>query len=205
MTPDDIIQESFRRIEQEIGAHGLPAAAWQVVRRMIHASGDLDLVRAVEFRNDAVKKGIEALRDRVELVVDGTMTAAGISKAMLHRLGGGVYCFINNTDVSPDAQPENQTRSASAMTKALARFPHAVYVVGNSPTALLEICTAVRQGSVRPRLLVAMPVGFVNVIESKEQALGLDVPVMAVKGRKGGSAVAAAAVNALMHLALEGP
>lgn len=204
MGPDDILAESFRIIEAEVGPHPFGAAEWPVVRRMIHASGDVELVRDVTFSPGAVAAGVQALREGVPIVTDVRMVAAGIHRPSLEALGVGLHCFIDDPEVRRLAETGKTTRSRCAMEKAISAVGEAVYVVGNAPTALLALCAAVRRGDVRPRLVVAMPVGFVAVAESKEEALGLGVPVLAVRGRKGGSAVAAAAVNALLLLAREG-
>jgi precorrin-8X/cobalt-precorrin-8 methylmutase len=205
MRPDDILAESFRVIEAEVEPHPFGPVEWPVVRRMIHASGDPGLVRDVAFSPGAVAAGVAALREGAPIITDVRMVAAGIHRPSLEALGIGLHCFIDDPEVRRLAGTNGTTRSWCAMEKAVSAVGEAVYVVGNAPTALLALCAAVRRGTVRPRLVVAMPVGFVAVAESKEEALALGVPVLAVRGRKGGSAVAAAAVNALLLLAREGP
>jgi precorrin-8X/cobalt-precorrin-8 methylmutase len=202
--PDEILAESFRIIEAEVGPHPFAPDEWPVVRRMIHASGDLELIHDVAFTAGAVTAGVDALRGKGPIVTDVRMVAAGLHRPSLEALGVGLHCFIDDADLARLAETAGTTRSACAMDRAVAAVGAAVYVVGNAPTALLALCAAVRRGAVRPRLVVAMPVGFVAVAESKEEALALGVPVLAVRGRKGGSAVAAAAVNALLLLAREG-
>jgi precorrin-8X/cobalt-precorrin-8 methylmutase len=205
MRPDDILAESFRLIEAEVGPHPFDAVEWPVVRRMIHASGDVGLVRDVVLSSGAVATGLAALREGAPIVTDVRMVASGVHRPSLGALGVGPHCFIDDPDVRTRAEAMGTTRSWCAMEKAVAVVGEAIYVIGNAPTALLALCAAVRRGEVRPRLIVAMPVGFVSVAESKEEALALGVPVLAVRGRKGGSAVAAATVNALLSLAREGP
>ena len=202
--PDDILAESFRIIDAEVGEHAFDAAEWAVVRRMIHACGDVSLVRDVVFSPGAVAAGVRALREKAPLVTDVRMVAAGIHRPSLEALGVGVHCFIDDPEAARTAESRATTRSRCAMEKAIVLYPEAIFIVGNAPTALLALCEAVRRGEARPRLIVAMPVGFVAVTESKEEALTLGTPVLAVRGRKGGSAVAAAAVNALLLLAREG-
>jgi precorrin-8X/cobalt-precorrin-8 methylmutase len=201
LMPADILAESFRIIEREVGAHSFAAGEWQVVRRMIHASGDVDLVHATCFQRDAVAAGVRALRAGAPVVTDVRMVAAGLHRPSMQALNVAVHCFIDDPDVEQKARAQGGTRSAWAMQQAIAEIGPAIYVVGNAPTALLALCYAVRAGRVRPHLIVAVPVGFVAVTESKEEALALEVPVICVRGRKGGSALAAAAVNALMILA----
>ncbi|HKI31136.1 MAG TPA: precorrin-8X methylmutase [Gemmataceae bacterium] len=204
MGPDEILAESFRLIEAEVSPHPFDAAEWPVVRRMIHASGDLGLVRDVAFSAGAAAAGVRALREGTPIVTDVRMVAVGVHRPSLEALGIGLHCFIDDAEVGRLAEAAGQTRSWCAMEKAISAVGDAVYVIGNAPTALLALCAGVRRGAVRPRLVVAMPVGFVAVAESKEEALALGVPVLAVRGRKGGSAMAAAAVNALLRLAREG-
>jgi precorrin-8X/cobalt-precorrin-8 methylmutase len=202
--PEEIILESFRIIEAEVGRHEFPAEEWQVVRRMIHACGDLDIARAVQFQHGAVQAGVAALREGVPIVTDVRMVAAGINPQALRELGVGVHCFIDDPEVARLARVREVTRSYCAMEKAADVVGEAVYVVGNAPTALFALCDAVRRGTARPRLVLAMPVGFVDVIESKDRAVALGLPTIVVRGRKGGSAMAAAASNALLLLAALG-
>jgi precorrin-8X/cobalt-precorrin-8 methylmutase len=169
---------------------------------MIHASGDMDLGRATRFYRGAVAAGVAALRAGLPIVTDVTMVAAGLNRESLERLGVQVVCLINDPEVRELAAARGQTRSYCSMERACREIGEAVYVIGNAPTALLALCDAVRKHGLHPRLVVAMPVGFVSVVESKQQACELDIPVITVEGRKGGSAVSAAAVNALALLAI---
>jgi precorrin-8X/cobalt-precorrin-8 methylmutase len=202
MLPDEIIAESFRIIDREVGPHSFTPEEWPIVRRMIHAAGDVELARAVIFRNDAARKGPSALHAGAPVIADVNMVAAGI-RAPRQAASATVHCFIDDAEVKRRAEAERTTRSYRAMKHGLARFPEGIFVIGNAPTALAAVCEAVRENQARPALVCAMPVGFVGVLESKAQALTLDVPVIAVAGRKGGSAVAAAAVNAMLILAQE--
>jgi precorrin-8X/cobalt-precorrin-8 methylmutase len=204
IAPDQILNESFRIIDAEVGEHHFGPLEWPVVRRMIHACGDLDLVRFVQCDKAAVTGGVQAFRAGVPIVADVRMVATGIQAPARKTLGIDVHCFLNDPQIEGEASARGMTRCACAMERAIASFPEAVYVVGSAPTALAALAAAVRRGVARPRLVVAMPVGFVGVLESKEEILALPVPVIAVRGRRGGSAVAAAAVNALLLLALEG-
>jgi precorrin-3B C17-methyltransferase len=198
--PGDILAESFAIIEREVGLHSFGPQEWPVVRRMIHACGDLELVKAVCFHKDPVRAGLDALRRGVPFVTDVSMVATGINKPALSRFGLTVHCFIDAPEIREEAERIGQTRSYCAMARACRAFPEAVFVVGNAPTALLALCDAVRQGIARPPLVIALPVGFVAVVESKEEALSLDVPVITMPGRKGGSAMGAAVANALMEM-----
>jgi precorrin-8X/cobalt-precorrin-8 methylmutase len=204
LPPEQIMAESFRIIEAEVGAHTFNAVEWQVVRRIVHASGDLEFARLTHFQHHAAQAGVQALQEGMPIVTDVRMVATGILQPARQALGIALHCFIDDAEVARLAQAQGKTRSACAMQKAVAEVGPAVYVIGNAPTALLTLCTCVRQGLVQPRLIVAMPVGFVAVVESKEQALTLDTPVITVRGRKGGSAVATATVNALLLMAQQG-
>jgi precorrin-8X/cobalt-precorrin-8 methylmutase len=204
LMPEQIMAESFRIIDAEVGSHPFDAVEWQVVRRIIHASGDLEFARLVHFQHAAAHAGVQALQAGMPIVTDVRMVASGIQRPVLEKLGIALHCFIDAPEVAHMAQEQGTTRSACAMHKAVTEVGPAVYVIGNAPTALLTLSTCVRQGLVQPGLIVAMPVGFVSVVESKEQALTLDTPVITVRGRKGGSAVATATVNALLLMAQQG-
>ena len=203
-TSESILAESFRIIDAEVGPHGFGARDWPVVRRMIHASGDVELASSVRLHNDPVSAGVAALHRAVPIVTDVTMVLAGIQRGPAHNLGVALRCFLNDRGVDQEAGERGITRCACGIERGLARYGEAIYVIANAPTALLALCAAVRDGRARPALIVAMPVGFVAVAESKKAALALPVPVICVEGRKGGSAMAAAAVNALLNLATEG-
>jgi precorrin-8X/cobalt-precorrin-8 methylmutase len=200
---EDILAESFRIIDAEVGEHTLSATEWPVARRMIHACGDVDLVRHIYFGLGAAAAGVRAFKEGIPIVTDVRMVAVGIQAPARLALHVDLHCFIDDPEVSSEAKMRGMTRSACAMERALGRFPEAVYVVGNAPTALVVLTAAVRRGLAKPKLILAMPVGFVGVAESKDEAMKLTVPVMAVRERKGGSAIAAAAVNALLLLARE--
>jgi precorrin-8X/cobalt-precorrin-8 methylmutase len=202
--PDDILAESFRIIDAEVGAHSFGPLEWPVVRRMIHAAGDLGLAQLVHFSPGAVEAGVQALRMNGQIVTDARMVAHGLQRESVDALGLDIHCFVDHPDARTEAGARGVTRSAWGIERAVGRVPEAVFAIGNAPTALSALCAAIRRGEARPPLVLAMPVGFVGVLESKEEALRLPVPIIAVRGRRGGSAIAAAAVNALMLLAREG-
>jgi precorrin-8X/cobalt-precorrin-8 methylmutase len=202
-TPDEILHESFRIIDAEAGVHGFAPNEWAVVRRMIHACGDLEIARAVHFQHDAVAAGIAAVRAGVPIVTDVRMVATGLKSDALRELGTAVHCFIDDAEVARAAPARRLTRSYCAMEMAANRVGEAIYAIGNAPTAIFALADALRGGAPRPRLLLAIPVGFVDVIESKDLALSLGLPTITVRGRKGGSAMTAAALNALLLLACE--
>lgn len=205
--PAEIERESMRIIGEELTRRGivLPRETEAVVKRVIHTTADFDYADNLRFTPNAVPEGVEALRSGRAVVTDTNMAKAGISKAALGRLSGEAHCFMADGAVAEAAKAHGTTRAAAAMQKAAREYPEAVFAVGNAPTALLELCGLVQNG-LRPALVVAVPVGFVNVEESKRRifqtCLDCGVPCIAAMGRKGGSNVAAAICNALAYTAL---
>ncbi len=193
-----IEEESLAIIDREAGAHGFGPRAWPVVRRVIHATADFDFQRTLELHPRAVDAGIAALRARAPIVADVRMIAAGLPRL-------DVRCLIGDADVAQAAREGGTTRAAAAMRKAarLGILDGGVVAIGNAPTALAELQRLVEAGAVRPALVVAVPVGFVGAAESKEAARSLPVPWIVARGRKGGTPVAVAALNALAILAAE--
>ncbi len=202
MKPEEIETESFRIIDAEAGDHGWPAAEWQIVRRAIHTSADFEYVQAMVFSDDVVEKAVAALRSGAGIVTDTNMALSGISKPRLNALGCRMSCHVADQDVAAQAQSEGVTRSVAAMRKAVADPDNRIFVIGNAPTALFELLRLVAEGAVKPLLIIGLPVGFVGAEESKNAlASGSHaIPFITNIGRKGGSNVAAAVVNALAIL-----
>ena len=203
MKPQEIEQESFRIIDREAGPHSFSPQEWQIVRRMIHTSADFDYLQTVRFHPKAIAMGIEAIRSAKSIVTDTRMAHSGIRKAELGRFGIRVICNMDDPAIHAAARTSGSTRAAAALDAAAAEMPEAMYVIGNAPTALLRLIERVRSGEARPALIVGLPVGFVNAAESKAALVALDYPCITNTGRKGGSNVAAAVVNALILLATE--
>ncbi len=201
--PQEIEAESFRRIEALAGASPLPAEVWFVVRRMIHTTADLDYLRSVRFHPRAVAAGVEALRQGRPVGTDTRMLLAGISTGRLQRLGSEAFCLMDDPEVALEAKRRGTTRAAVVMELALPRLAGGIVAVGNAPTALLRLLELLAAGAPPPALVVGVPVGFVNAAESKEALSQQDCPYITALGPKGGSAVAAAVVNALAIKALE--
>jgi len=205
LRPEEIEAESFRIIDAEVGAHDWSAVEWPIVRRAIHTSADFDYARTMVISPDAVGRGITALCNGRGIVTDTTMALAGIDKIRLARFGVPVACFVADPAVSAEAVRLGITRSILAMRKAAADPGNGIFVVGNAPTALFELLRLVREEGLRPDLVVGLPVGFVGAEESKEKLLreasGLAIPFITNRGRKGGSNVAAAVMNALLKSA----
>ncbi len=208
LAPEEIEAESFRIIDAEVGPHPWGPAEWPVVRRTIHTSADFDYARTMVFSPRAVSRGVEALRKGLGIVTDTTMALSGIAKPRLGRFGVGAACFVADPDVAREAKAQGITRSILAMRKGAADRGNGIFVIGNAPTALFELLRLIREEGVRPELIVGLPVGFVGAAESKEALLALedefpDISFITNRGRKGGSNVAAAVVNALLILAEE--
>jgi precorrin-8X/cobalt-precorrin-8 methylmutase len=201
--PQEIETESIRRIEVQVGAHNLPPEIWSVVRRMIHTSADLDYLQNVRLHPRAVAAGVEALRRGCALATDTRMLLAGISTGRLARLGVEPFCLMDDPEVAKEAVRQGTTRAAAAMEAALPRLAGGIVAIGNAPTALLRLLELLEAGASPPALVIGLPVGFVNAAESKELLSRQDCPFITALGPKGGSAVAAAVVNALAIMALE--
>jgi precorrin-8X/cobalt-precorrin-8 methylmutase len=203
MKPQEIEQESFRIIDREAGPHSFSPQEWPIVRRMIHTSADFDYLRTVRFHPRAIAMGLQAIRTGKPIVTDTRMAHSGIRKAELGRFGVRVVCNMDDPAIQAAAQNSGSTRAAAALDAAVAEIPEAMYVIGNAPTALLRLIERVRAGEAQPALIVGLPVGFVNAAESKAALVALDYPYITNEGRKGGSNVAAAVMNALIQLAIE--
>jgi precorrin-8X/cobalt-precorrin-8 methylmutase len=201
-----IEDDSFAIIDREVGAHGLPDATWQVVRRVIHATADFEFLQLLQVSADAVASGIAALRRGAPLLVDVKMIAAGVSEERLAAYGCRVCSYISDPDVIETARRAGSTRAIEAMRKAHARgeVDGAIIAIGNAPTALLELVRLVREEGAKPALVIGVPVGFVSAAESKDAVLGVPVPSIVARGRKGGSPVAVAVIHALLLLSASG-
>ncbi|MEM9903593.1 MAG: precorrin-8X methylmutase [Cyanobacteria bacterium P01_D01_bin.44] len=195
-----IVYQSFAVIDQEIGAYDLTPEAYAVVRRVIHATADFEFKDLLHFSEDAIAAATKALPTGCPIVTDVGMVAQGIRRIVGETFKNPVIAAIEQ---APDQVLPGQTRTEAGVLRCAQQYPQALFVIGNAPTALLALCRQVAQGTVHPSLIVGAPVGFINVSESK-QALGdLAIPRIWVAGRKGGSGVAAAIVNALVILAWE--
>ena len=205
--PAQIERESMAIIERELRARGvaLPEENAALVRRVIHTTADFDYAANLRITAEAVHSAQAALRGGT-IVTDSNMALAGISKPALQKLGCTARCFMAEPFVAEAARERGCTRAVVSMDHAAALFPNAVYAVGNAPTALLRLSEHIEKG-LRPALVIGVPVGFVNVVESKERALAVceasGVPAVIALGRKGGSTVAAAICNALLYGATE--
>ncbi len=206
--PGDIERTSMSIIAAELAERGvvLPPEQEAVVKRVIHTTADFDYANNLRFTPGAAELGQAALKQGVPIVTDTNMAKAGISKPSLEAFGCTLRCFMAEPEVARLARERGLTRAAVSMERAAQEYPGAILAVGNAPTALLRIAELMEEG-LRPALVIAVPVGFVNVVESKEILLtaceACGVPAIAAMGRKGGSNVAAAICNALLYAAAE--
>ncbi|MFQ5895672.1 MAG: precorrin-8X methylmutase [Nitrospinota bacterium] len=202
MRPQEIEDRSFQIIDEEVGEHPFTEEQYVVAKRVIHASADFEFRDTLRFHPGAIAAGLEALRAGRDIVVDVHMQRAGVSASLLQELGCALLCHIDDPEVAAAAKAEGTTRSATAMRKALREAPGAVVSVGNAPTALLEALRMVEAGEARPSLIVGVPVGFVSAADAKERLIGQQtVPYIGNVGRKGGTPIAVAVLNALLRLA----
>lgn len=197
-TPEEIEKRSFEIIEEELGRE-LDPALKPVIKRVIHTTADFSYADTLCFSDHAVDLAKEALKNGTSIVTDTNMGKAGINKRRLAQYGGEVYCFMADEDVAAEAKSRGLTRAAVSMEKAAARGEDYIYAIGNAPTALIRLYELIQEGRVKPKLIIGVPVGFVNVVEAKELILSAKVPYIVARGRKGGSNVAASICNALLY------
>jgi precorrin-8X/cobalt-precorrin-8 methylmutase len=203
MEPGEIETESFRIIGEEIGPHSFSEKEYPIVRRVIHATADFDLGKSMLFHPTAIESGIRGIKSGKNVITDVSMVQSGISKPRIEKYGVKVLTYISDADVIVRAKSENITRSIMAMRKAVEENPEGIFVIGNAPTALLELMDLVVQKKAKPSLIIGLPVGFVSAEESKADLARLDVPYITNIGRKGGTPAAVAAFNALSILAAQ--
>jgi precorrin-8X/cobalt-precorrin-8 methylmutase len=199
--PQEIEERSFEMITEELGEHLYTDEQYPVVQRVIHASADFELGRSLVFHRDAIQAGINAIRSGKSVVADVQMVQVGISKPRIAKFGGDVRVYISDPDVMEEAKRLNTTRAIISIRKAILEADGAIYAIGNAPTALLELIRLVKEGAAKPGLVIGVPVGFVSAAESKDELAKLDIPFITNIGRKGGSPVAVATVNAISLMA----
>ncbi len=199
--PEDIEKRSMEIITSELGGRTWPEPQFSIVKRCIHTSADFDYADNLRFSKDAENIGVKAIRSGAHIVTDTKMAAAGINKNKLKEYGGEVHCFISDDDVVKEAKERGCTRATICMEKGaeIAKDHPVIFAIGNAPTALVRLAEMIDAGELKPALIIGAPVGFVNVVESKELILERDVPYIIPVGRKGGSNIAATICNAMMY------
>ena len=198
--PMDIEKRSFEIITEELG-YDLPEKEAPIIKRCIHTSADFDYAKNLCFSEDVVEKALKALKNGACIVTDTQMAKSGINKMALAKYGGEVYCFMSDADVAETAKKNGTTRATASMDKAAEMSKPLIFAIGNAPTALVRLYELIEDGKLKPELIIGVPVGFVNVVQSKELIMQAEVPYIVAKGRKGGSNIAACICNALLYMA----
>lgn len=198
--PMDIEKRSFEIITEELG-YDLPEKEAPIIKRCIHTSADFDYAKNLCFSEDVVEKALKALKNGACIVTDTQMAKSGINKKALAKYGGEVYCFMSDADVAETAKKNGTTRATASMDKAAEMSKPLIFAIGNAPTALVRLYELIEDGKLKPELIIGVPVGFVNVVQSKELIMQTEVPYIVAKGRKGGSNIAACICNALLYMA----
>ena len=202
----EIEDESMQIIESEIGSHTFNEMEWPIVRRIIHSTADFDFARENKllFHKDAISNGINALKNGCSIVTDVNGVIGLMNKQNPKDFGNDLICNISDPSLMESAKKVGKTRAQMSMRVAEKEIDGGVVVVGNAPTALLEVMEMVREGLVKPALVVGIPVGFVSAVESKDELSKTDIPFITNIGRKGGSPCASAIINALYKLLRQG-
>lgn len=198
--PMEIEKRSFEIIGEELGRE-LPPDQAPIIKRCIHTSADFDYAQNLCFSEGVVEKAIAALKGGACIVTDTQMAKSGINKKALAKYGGEVYCFMADEDVAEKAKADGTTRATASMDKAAQLQKPLIFAVGNAPTALVRLYELIGEKKLTPELVIGVPVGFVNVVQSKELIMETDVPYIVARGRKGGSNIAACICNALLYMA----
>ena len=198
--PGEIEKRSFEIITRELGDRILDEEKAPLIKRVIHTSADFEYADTLCFSDDVIAKALNAIKSGASIVTDTQMGRAGINKRSLAKYGGQVYCFMSDEDVAAEAKKNGTTRAVASIDKAAAMDQPLIFAIGNAPTALIRIYELVKEGKLSPALVIGVPVGFVNVVQSKELIMKTEVPYIVARGRKGGSNVAAAICNALLYM-----
>ena len=201
-----IEDESMQIIENEIGSHPYNEREWPIVRRIIHSTADFDFARdnKIIFHKNAVQSGLNALANRCSIVIDVNGIVGLLNKQNPKDYSNNVVCNISEPSIMKAASEAGKTRAQMSMRMAKEDMNGGIVVIGNAPTALLEVMKMIREGITKPALVIGIPVGFVSAVESKEELAQMNIPFITNQGRKGGSPCASAIVNALYKLLRQG-
>ncbi|WP_408956613.1 precorrin-8X methylmutase [Natroniella sp. ANB-PHB2] len=197
--PQKIEDRSMKIIDEEVGGFDCSPKEAKVIKRVIHATADLEFKELVVISDGAIESALKVLKSGANIVTDVNMLKQGVSKRKTSELGNEINCFISDDNIAQQAKEAGVTRSMMCMRKAVEDPDNKIFAIGNAPTALFELMKLIEEGKVEPDLIVGTPVGFVGAKESKEELEKLDVPYITVRGRKGGSPVAASIMNALLY------
>lgn len=199
--PNEIEKRSFEIIGNELEKMGIVLDEEQepITKRVIHTSADFDYANTMYYSVGSIAKAKEMIKAGAHIVTDTNMALAGINKKRLLEYGGQVHCFMADEDVAAEAKLRQVTRATVSMERAAALDEPVIFAIGNAPTALISLYELMESGRYTPELVIGVPVGFVNVVAAKELFLNSDVPCIINKGRKGGSNIAAAIVNAILY------
>lgn len=197
--PMDIEKKSFEIIGEEMGVHNFSEKELSIIKRVIHTTADFEYKDLVYIKEGSIEKGLELLKKGVTIYTDTNMALSGINKAALKKLNCNVVCYVAQEEVANLAKERGITRSMAALEKA-AQDGVEFFVFGNAPTALFRLKELIEEGKSSAKFIIGAPIGFVGAAESKEEIEKLPLPMITVRGRKGGSTVAAALVNALMYM-----
>jgi precorrin-8X/cobalt-precorrin-8 methylmutase len=200
--PMGIEKRSFEIIESEMGEHNFSERELSIVKRVIHTTADFEYMNLLYIREGAIERALELLKNGTTIYTDTNMALSGINKAALKALNCKAECFVSREDVAKQAKEKGITRSMAAVEKAVEDGVE-FFVFGNAPTALYKLKELTLEGRSKPKFIIGAPIGFVGAAESKEEIEKLDMPLITIRGRKGGSSVAAAIVNALMYMLIE--
>lgn len=204
LDPEKIENKSFQIIDGFLASSKMPSRERDVVKRVIHATTDLDYAKKLLFHPKAIECGLNAIMAGKNIICDVSMVKAGINEKALSNFGGKVICFINDGNIIKQSAGLNIARAILAMRKAASMMDGAIVSIGNAPTALFELCSLVKAGKAKPALIIGIPVGFVGAADSKKELTRSGIPYITNSGTKGGSSVAAACVNALLKIAERG-
>lgn len=199
--PGEIEKRSFAIIEEELFEKNivLPEEEAPITKRVIHTTADFSYAKTMRYAPGAIAYARALLKDGADIVTDTNMAKSGINKTKLASLGGTLHCFMAEEDVAKEAKERGVTRASVSMERAARIEKPVIFAIGNAPTALISLYEMMEAGQFTPAFVIGVPVGFVNVVASKELFLKSQVPYIINEGRKGGSNVAAAIVNALLY------
>lgn len=198
--PEEIEKRSFEIIEQELGGRVLEREKAPIIKRVIHTSADFEYADSLMFSVNVVEEALSAIRRGAYIITDTEMGKAGINKKALAKYGGEVLCFMADEEVAKIAKTRGSTRATASIDKAALLEKELIFAIGNAPTALVRLYELITENRIQPALVIGVPVGFVNVVQSKELIMNTEVPYIVARGRKGGSNVAAAICNALLYM-----